>query len=209
MAEPFDETVDVKLRFYPNIGPQNAEDDGIRFNIDGTFLYQQLQFRLRESSWWLGGNFLYINAENSFDLGGDPGDGLPDPLDDFEQGGLGVFVEYDGRNTTFTPSNGLKGILEYRNYDRNWGSDFDYEHYMAGFYHYTPFGDWSSLGLRFEAETVGGLIMALLGQVPQPGDEVTQDQLHFVVETTEGMAVATALIFLPGAPLGNPSADMS
>ena len=50
-----------------------------------------------------------------------------------------------------------------------------------------------------EAETVGGLIMALLGQVPQPGDEVTQGELHFVVESTEGMAVATALVFLPGA----------
>jgi CBS domain containing-hemolysin-like protein len=49
-----------------------------------------------------------------------------------------------------------------------------------------------------EAETVGGLIMALLGQVPQPGDEVTQGDIHFVVETTEGMAVAAALVYLPG-----------
>ncbi len=49
-----------------------------------------------------------------------------------------------------------------------------------------------------EAETVGGLIMALLGQVPQPGDEVTQGGVHFVVESVDGMAVATALIFLPG-----------
>jgi CBS domain containing-hemolysin-like protein len=51
-----------------------------------------------------------------------------------------------------------------------------------------------------EAETVGGLIMALLGQVPQPGDEVTQGDIHLVVEATEGMAVATALVYLPGKP---------
>lgn len=147
---------DVKLRFYPNLGPPNAEDDGIKFNIDGLFLYQQVQFRLRESNWWLGGNFLYINAENSFDTGGDPGGGLPDPLDDFEQGGLGVFVEYDGRNTTFTPSNGLKGIVEYRNYDKMWGSDFNYDHVAGSLHHFTPFGEHSSLGLRLDAEMVDG-----------------------------------------------------
>ncbi len=49
-----------------------------------------------------------------------------------------------------------------------------------------------------EADTVGGLIMALLGQVARPGDEVTQGDIHFVVETTEGMAVASALVYLPG-----------
>ena len=147
---------DVKLKFYPNIGPQNASDDGIRFNVDGTFFYQQLQFRLRESNWWLGGNFLYINAENTFDLGGDPDPGLHNPLDDFEQGGVGAFIEYDGRNTTFSPSKGLKGILEYRNYDKNWGSDFDYDHAAGSLQHFTPFGECSSLGIRVDAEMVDG-----------------------------------------------------
>jgi hypothetical protein len=147
---------DVNLRFYPNVGPQNAEDDGISFNIDGTFLYQQLQTRVGESNWWFGANYLYINAKNEFDLGGDPGDGLPSSLGDFEQGGLGLFIEFDGRNTTFTPSDGFKGVLEFRNYDKNWGSDFNYDHLALSLQHFTPFGKYSSLGLRLEGETVDG-----------------------------------------------------
>jgi hypothetical protein len=147
---------DVKLKFYPNLGQQSAVDEGIRFNVDGTFLYQQVQFRLKESNWWLGGNYLYINAQNSFDLGGSPDPGLPGPLSDFEQGGLGAFVEYDGRDTTFTPTKGLKGILEFRNYDKRWGSDFNYDHVAGSLQHFTPFGDYSSLGIRLDGETVSG-----------------------------------------------------
>lgn len=146
----------VNLRFYPGNRSGGSDDEGIRFNIDGTFLYQQVQFRLRESNWWLGATYLYINAENTFRLEGeDPGD-LPDPQFGFDQAGLGAYVEYDGRNTTFTPTDGLRAILEYRNYDDNWGSDFDYDHYLAALYHYTPVAEYSSLGLRLQGETVSG-----------------------------------------------------
>jgi hypothetical protein len=148
--------VSVNLKFYPSEGPQEDPDSGIRFNVDGTFFYQRMQFRLRESNWWLGANYLYINADNTFRIDGPPEDDLPDPRFGFEQGGVGAFVEYDGRNTTFTPSDGLRALLEYRNYDKNWGSDFNYDHLMAGLYHYTPFGAYSSLGIRLVGEKVSG-----------------------------------------------------
>ena len=72
------------------------------------------------------------------------------------QGGLGAFVEYDGRNTTFTPSRGLKGLLEYRDYDRTWGSDFDYDHLAGSLQYFIPVGDYSSLGARLDGEMVNG-----------------------------------------------------
>jgi hypothetical protein len=146
----------INLKFYPGQRTGGSNDEGIRFNVDGVFLYQQLQFRLRESDWWLGANYLYINAENTFRLGDeDPGE-LPDPQLDFNQAGLGVFVEYDNRNTTFTPSDGMRLHLEYRSYDDAWGSDFDYDHLLGELNHYTPLGDWSSLGVRLQGETVDG-----------------------------------------------------
>jgi putative hemolysin len=48
-----------------------------------------------------------------------------------------------------------------------------------------------------DSETVGGLIMSLLGHVAQPGDEASFDGVHFVVEAIDGLAVATALVYLP------------
>jgi CBS domain containing-hemolysin-like protein len=51
-----------------------------------------------------------------------------------------------------------------------------------------------------EAETVGGLIMAQLGQVAQPGDSVDYEGLRLQVESVDGLAVRTALLQLPAQP---------
>ena len=48
-----------------------------------------------------------------------------------------------------------------------------------------------------EAETVGGLIMSLLGHVAQPGEEAEVRGVRFVVESIEGLAINTALVHLP------------
>jgi hypothetical protein len=148
--------VSVNMKFYLSEDQQENPDEGIGFNVDGIFLYQQVQFRLRESNWWVGANYLYVNAENTFRVGEEENDDLPEPRLDFNQAGLGAFVEYDGRNSTFTPTEGLRALLEYRNYDKRWGSDFDYDHFLGSVFHFTPVGAWSSLGLRLEGEKVSG-----------------------------------------------------
>lgn len=38
--------VNVNMTFYPNLGQEAREEDGIDFNVDGTFLFQQFKFRL-------------------------------------------------------------------------------------------------------------------------------------------------------------------
>ena len=133
-----------------------SQDQGIKFNIDGTFLLQDVKFRLKESNWWLGTNYMYTTATNTFKFSEFLPPGLPDPQFDFDLAGLGVFIEYDGRNTIFTPTKGLSAKFTYKNFDDNWGSDFDYDDYKGSLFHYTPFGDYSSLGLRLEAQTVNG-----------------------------------------------------
>jgi CBS domain containing-hemolysin-like protein len=57
-----------------------------------------------------------------------------------------------------------------------------------------------------EAETVGGLIMSILGRVPQPGESVIYRRVQVQVETVEGLAVGTALITLPAPPPGTDDA---
>jgi hypothetical protein len=146
--------INVNLKFYPNLGQETPADDGVKFNVDGTFLLQEAKFRIKESNWWIGANYFYLTAENTFKTSEDID--LPEPHFEFDQAGLGALIEYDGRNTTFTPTKGLKAELEFRNYDNTWGSDFDYNHLKAGVFHYTPFGDYSSLGLRLQGEKVSG-----------------------------------------------------
>jgi hypothetical protein len=147
---------DVNMDFHSESGRGQKAEDGIQFNVDGTFLLQQAKFRLKESSWWVGADYLYVTADNSFKFSNDQENDLPDPQFEFNQGGLGAFVEYDGRNTTFTPSKGVRANLKFRNFNKIWGGDFDYNHLAGSVNHYTPFGKYSSLGLRLEGDVVLG-----------------------------------------------------
>jgi len=149
--------MNVNMAFYVDGRNDKAlGDSGIDFNIDGNLLFQQAQFRLKESDWWLGVNYLYVTADNTFGLGEILPPDLPEPQFSFDLAGLGAYVLYDGRNTVFTPSKGLAAKIEYKNYAETWGGDFDYDHLKGSLFHYTPFGDYSSLGLRFVGETVSG-----------------------------------------------------
>nr|ABB79934.1 outer membrane protein/protective antigen OMA87 [uncultured bacterium pES01019D12] len=130
--------------------------EGIDFNLDGIFLFQQASFRLKESNWWVGANYIYFTATNTFDLGNVLPPEIPNPAFDLDLAGLGIMVQYDGRNSVFTPSSGLSAKFEYKNFADTWGGDFDYNDYKVSLFHYTPFSDYSSLGLRLQAQTVDG-----------------------------------------------------
>ncbi|NOX61264.1 MAG: HlyC/CorC family transporter [Chloroflexi bacterium] len=48
-----------------------------------------------------------------------------------------------------------------------------------------------------DADTVGGLVMALLGRVPQVGDEVELQGVRLSVQSVDGMAVGAVRVHLP------------
>ncbi len=50
-----------------------------------------------------------------------------------------------------------------------------------------------------EADTVGGLVMANLGRLAEPGDQVTVEGVVIEVEGVEGLAIQTVLVRLPTA----------
>lgn len=152
----------INMRFYGlNSGTSQfgaRRFDGVKFNIDGVFTLQEAHFRLSESDWWLGVDYIFLDSTAEFDLPGllPPPVELPGIRFDIRSAGLGAFVEYDGRNTTFTPSSGTFGKLHYANYDEAWGGDFDYDFYEGQLLHWIPFGEYSSLGLRLEGQKVSG-----------------------------------------------------
>lgn len=51
-----------------------------------------------------------------------------------------------------------------------------------------------------EVYTVGGLIMSLLGRIPEAGDEVKADGVQFTVEVVDGRAVESVRVMLPEPP---------
>lgn len=79
---------------------------------------------------------------------------LADPAFDFNLASVGLYVQYDGRNSSFAPSEGISAKLKYKNFDKLWGSDYD--NYKASLIHFTSVGQYSSLGLRLVGQTVTG-----------------------------------------------------
>ena len=149
--------LNVNMTFYVDGGTDSFNlENGVGFNLDGTALFQQMTFRLKESNWWIGANYIYFTAANTFDVGGILPPGIPNPTFDLDLGGLGLVVQYDGRNSVFTPSSGLLAKFDWKNFSSTWGSDFDYDNYKGTLFHYTPFGSYSSLGLRLQGQTVSG-----------------------------------------------------
>jgi len=148
--------MNVNMTYYPEGPLGTLVPQGIGFNVDGNFLLQEMQFRLKESNWWMGGRYIYSNADNTFILNHDLPVDLPEPTFGFSLGAFSLLVKYDGRNSIFTPTKGLSAAIEFQNFDDRWGSDFNYDQVSAEVLKYIPFGDYSSLGLRLEAKTVNG-----------------------------------------------------
>jgi CBS domain containing-hemolysin-like protein len=48
-----------------------------------------------------------------------------------------------------------------------------------------------------DAQTVGGLIMSVLGGVATQGDTVESNNVRFSVESVDGFSVSTAILHLP------------
>jgi len=110
------------------------KDFPIDMNINGYVAYQELMFRLFGSNFFLGGNYLFANNEskrNNDDS--NPVDAIINPLfeQEFRLGGLAGIVQYDSRDTTFTPSEGLFAKATLRRFDENLGGNENFWRYGA------------------------------------------------------------------------------
>ena len=144
---------DANLSFYPDI-PIIGERE-ISMNLEGWAGYQELKWRLGESNFFAGGNYLYLDTTTSPN---DTPSFLPGEL--FEQditiASLAAVFEYDSRNSIFTPDQGLYGKLVAARYDESVGSDFDFWNYRGKAYYFQPASERLTMGLRTEAQSVDG-----------------------------------------------------
>lgn len=142
---------DLNLDFYPDI---LGKEMAVNVNLDGWAFCQEVKWRLGKSDFFLGANYVYSKLDasrvnQSFPQVGELIDG------DYSIGGLGGVLEYDSRDTIFTPTQGAYGKLVAATYADWLGSDDNFMSFRGKIFKYLHLSDNFDLGLRAEAESVG------------------------------------------------------
>jgi outer membrane protein assembly factor BamA len=112
----------ANIKFYGIGSDSRFKDNPVDFNIRGLFGSTNLRARVAEH-FYLGPLYKYLDSTASFDV-------LPDilrPIDlDFRLSGAGLIAEYDSRDTSFSPHEGLYAEMELTRFDERIGSDFNF-----------------------------------------------------------------------------------
>jgi outer membrane protein assembly factor BamA len=124
----------------------------INTTIEPDILYQGLKFRLAGSRFFAGASYLLLDTSSEIGiLGLDPS---------FKKNSRDAAVtfslEYDSRNTIFTPTDGISSTIEASLFREAVGSDSEFEKYKAKIYYFTPMSDTFVLGLRGDIQIIRG-----------------------------------------------------
>jgi hypothetical protein len=129
---------------------------GIGYSSDGYMAFQKIARRLGDQSLFLGLQWIYMDLDIGFDVDSDRQYFKPHELNR-KTSGLGLSLQYDQRDNSFTPNSGWLGMLEGNFYDDAIGSDNDFQSYRAHAFGYLPLADKRLvLGLRGDVRWVGG-----------------------------------------------------
>ncbi len=139
---------DINMDFY-------LRNRGVDINLKAWFVYQELMLRLGSSNFFLGANYIYGDIHTERNRRRWP------VIDDFytlryRMGAFGAFVQYDTRDTMFTPSRGVFAKATVRRFDNCFGGNQDFWRYGGKLFYYIPAGSRVKLGFRVEGEGVSG-----------------------------------------------------
>jgi hypothetical protein len=138
----------VNLTFY-GTGSNNILKNGLDYNLEGWFLFQELVFRLKDSNFFLGPRFIYYNADSAFDLKLPIG-GIEPWQFNIKSYGIGMEAAYDSRDNIFTPNRGIRADISsmYFNVDSEITGSRDYRMTDASGKFYWPIFSDIILGWR-------------------------------------------------------------
>jgi len=145
---------DLNLEYYgvrPRLIPGNRS---LSFDIQGTFLYQQLLFRIGDSDVFLGGRYSFLSADVGFNTAG-PVPGVPRRQFESNTGGLGVVLRYDSRDNILSPDRGVFAKFEPMFFNEAFGGDYDYTKTKLSAISHWPVSD-VVFGVRLEGEFANG-----------------------------------------------------
>lgn len=124
----------------------------INTNIEPDILYQDLKFRIKGSKFFAGASYLLLDASSEFSVSGIDGSFKNNTRD----AAVIFHLDYDSRNTIFTPTDGISSSVSASLFREAVGSDTEFEKYKAKIYYFTPLSDTFVLGLRGDVQTIEG-----------------------------------------------------
>ena len=146
----------ANLKFYGLDGGNGPSSNGIEFNIEPTIFFQQIKFRIRDSKFFAGINYLLLDSNIEFDVFGNLPVEIPSIKFDSTSASVSLLLDYDSRDTLFTPGSGLSSGVRASFYREIFGSDNEFEKYKVYAKWFTGLTDTLVLGLRGEVETLNG-----------------------------------------------------
>jgi len=136
----------VNTTFYRN-------DLEMDFNMEGGLLFQGIEFRILDSDFFLGANYVFSTVSAALE------NGPPDsPLGDLSQdiGGLGLITHYDSRDNIFTPNSGQDFQVTGSFFDPGLGGDSTWQQLAYLMHSYHQLHPRVVMSLRFDGIATWG-----------------------------------------------------
>lgn len=146
----------ANLKFYGLDSGSGPSSNGLKFNIEPTIFLQQIKFRLKGSDFFAGVEYLLLDSTIEFDFLSSLPIEIPSLKFDSRSASISLLLDYDSRDTLFTPSRGLSARIKGSFYREAFGSDNEFEKYNAYLKYFFPLTDSLVLGLRGEFDTLEG-----------------------------------------------------
>jgi hypothetical protein len=144
----------LNLKYYPDLISENNNRE-LNFGIDGYILYAETVFRLFDSEFYAGGNYVFSNNKVSFETPEDAKDLVPTEFE-MNLGGLGAILNYDSRDNIFTPDDGMSAAVQYVFFDPVFGSDKNFQRLFSHWLGYSKLFNDLQAALRFDYQNSFG-----------------------------------------------------
>jgi hypothetical protein len=140
----------ANLGYYGSGYIESLKDQSVNLNLDAWVVLQQIKFRLAETKFFVGGRYLLLDTDNTFEV----------PVDIPEFEGIefsstlseaSAILNYDSRNNIFTPNKGFFIELAGTYSDTWMGSDDLYGRLSAKLIGYFPANNNLTVGVRHES----------------------------------------------------------
>jgi len=148
----------INIKYYGN-NNEYLSDNPVQFNLNSWTVIQRVQVRVKKMQLFVGGSYVFFTTENSIDT--IPGKPIINEILNNLNGKstlsmIQPIINWDSRNTIFTPTKGINAGIEF-SYNATWlGGDENFYKLNPYFLGYQPISKKIFSGWRFDASFMFG-----------------------------------------------------